>query len=75
MTRNNVVEECLETVHISISIDDKNLQSTVCNILNKIDVFFDRTIVKFSSRRKSAEVLRKKKKNNILMAVNSALML
>ena len=75
MTRNNVVEECLETVHISISIDDKNLQSTVCNILNKIDVSFDRTIVKFSSRRKSAEVLHKKKKNNILMAVNSALML
>ena len=48
---------------------------TVCNILNEIDVPCgpedledchrikgDRTIVKFSSRRKSSEVLRKKKK-------------
>ena len=67
--------ECLKIVGISISIDDKNLQSTVCNILNEIDVPFgpkgledyhrikgDRTNVKFSSRRKSSEVLRKNKK-------------
>ena len=67
--------ECLEIVGIPVSIDDKNLQATVCNILNKIDVPCgsedledchrikgDRTIVKFSSRRKSSEVLRKKKK-------------
>ena len=67
--------ECLEIVGIPISIDDKNLQSTVCNILNETDVPCDpedledchrtkgdRTIVKFSSRRKSSEVLRKKKK-------------
>ena len=67
--------ECLEIVDIPVSIDDKNLQATVCNILNKIDhpcgpedledchrIKGDRTIVKFSSRRKSSEVLRKKKK-------------
>ena len=65
--------ECLEIVGIPISIDDKNLQSTVCNILNKIDVPCgpedledchrikgDCTIVKFSNRRKSHEVLHKK---------------
>ena len=67
--------ECLEIVDIPISADDRNLQSAVCNIINKIDVPFgpedledchrikgDRTIVKFSSRRKSSEVLREKKK-------------
>ena len=67
--------ECLEIVGIPVSIDDKNFQATVCNILNEIDVTCcsedledchrikdDRTIVKFSSRRKSSEVLRKKKK-------------
>ena len=67
--------ECLEFVDISVSIDDKNLQATVCNILNEIDVPCgseeledchrikgDRNIVTFSSRRKSSEVLRKKKK-------------
>ena len=30
--------ECLEIVGIPVSIDDKNLQATVCNILNEIDV-------------------------------------
>ena len=67
--------ECLEIVGIPVSITDKNLQETVCNILNEIDVPCgsedledcqrikgDRTIVKFSSRRKSSEVLCKKKK-------------
>ena len=67
--------ECLEIVGISVSIDDKNLQGTVCNILNEIDVpcgsedlenchriTGDPTIVRFSSRRKSSEVMRKKKK-------------
>ena len=70
--------ECLEIVGIPISINDKNLQSTVCNILSETDVPCDpedledchrtkgdRTIVKFSSRRKSSEVLRKKEKKNI----------
>ena len=55
--------ECLEIVGIPTVIDDKNLQSTVCNILNKIDVPCgpedledchrikgDRTIMKFSRR-------------------------
>ena len=67
--------ECLEIVGIPVSINDKNLQPTICNILNEIDVPCgpedledchrikgDRTIVKFSSRRKSSEALRKKKK-------------
>ena len=58
--------ECLEIVGIPVSINDKNLQATVCNILNEIDVPCgsedledchrikgDGTIVKFSSRRKS----------------------
>ena len=76
MPRNNIGRrECLEIVGIPISIDDKSLQSTVCNILNKIDVPYgpedledcqrikgDHTIVKFSSKRKSSEVLHKKKK-------------
>ena len=65
----------LEIVGIPVSITDKNLQETVCNILNEIDVPYgsddledcqrikgDRIIVKFSSRRKSSEVLCKKKK-------------
>ena len=30
--------ECLEVVGIPTSVDDKNLQSTVSNILNEIDV-------------------------------------
>ena len=68
--------ECLEIVDIPVSIDDKNLQATVCNILNEIDhpcgpedledchrIKGDRSIVKFSSRRKSSKVLRKKKKS------------
>ena len=55
--------ECLEIVGIPVSINDKNLQATICNILNEIDVPCgsedledchrikrDRTIVKFSSR-------------------------
>ena len=67
--------EFLEIVGIPVSVDDKNLQPAVRNILNEIDVPCgpkdledchrikgDRTIVKFSSRRKSSEVLRKKKK-------------
>ena len=67
--------ECLEIVGIPVSIDGKNLQATVCNILNEIDVPCgsedleechrikgDRTIVKFSSKQKSSEVLGKKKK-------------
>ena len=32
--------EYLEIVDILISADDRNLQSAVCNILNKIDVLF-----------------------------------
>ena len=68
--------KCLEIVGIPISIDDKNLELTVCNILKEIDVPCgpedledchrikgDHTIVKFSSRRKSFEVLHKKKRN------------
>ena len=67
-------KECLEIADIPISIDDKNLQLTVCIILNEIDIPCgpedledchrikgDCTIVKFSSRRKSSEVLHKKK--------------
>ena len=59
----------------------------MCNILNEIDVPFgpedledchrikgDRTILKFSSRRKSSEVLRKKKKKTF-MALNLILTL
>ena len=66
--------ELLEIVGIPVSTEDENLQPTVCNILNKIDVPHgpedledchiikgDRTIVKFSSRGNSSEVLRKKK--------------
>ena len=69
------IRECLEIVDVPVSIDDKNPQATACNILNKIDhlcgpedledchrIKGDRTIVKFSSRRKSSKVLRKKKK-------------
>ena len=67
--------ECLEVVGIPPSINHKNLQSTVCSILGDIDVVCDsndiehchpikgdKTIIKFSSRRKSSEVLNKKKK-------------
>ena len=67
--------ECLEVVSIPSSIDDKNLQSTVCSILGDIDVVCqsnyiehfhrikgDRTTIKFSSRRKPSEVLNKKEK-------------
>ena len=67
--------ECLEVVGIPSFVDDKNLQSTVCSILGDIDVVCDsnniedchrikgdRTIIEFSSRRKSSEVLNKKKK-------------
>ena len=67
--------ECLEIVGIPVSIDDKNLQATACNILNEIDVPCgsedledchrikgDCTITEFSSRRKSSEVLHEKKK-------------
>ena len=67
--------ECLEIVGIPVSVNNKNLQATVCNIVNKIDVPCgsehledcyrikgDHTTVKFSSRWKSSEVLRKKKK-------------
>ena len=66
---------CLEVVGIPSSVDDKNLQSTVCSILGDIDkvcdsndiedchrIKGDRTIIKFSSRRKSTEVVNKKKK-------------
>ena len=69
--------EYIEIVGIPTS-NDKNLQSTVCNILNEIDVPCgpehledchrikgDHTIVKFS-RRKSSEVLRKNKKIRII---------
>ena len=55
--------ECLEIVGIPVSINNKNLQATVCNILNEIDVLCgsenledchrikgDHTTVKFSSR-------------------------
>ena len=71
--------ECLEVVAIQSSFDDKNLKSTVCTILADIDVVCDsndiedchrikrdRTTIKFSSRRKSSEVLNKKKKLKIL---------
>ena len=55
--------ECLEIVGIPVSINNKNLQATVCNILNEIDVLCgsenledchrikgDHTTIKFSSR-------------------------
>ena len=68
--------ESLEVVGIPSSVDDKNLQSTVCSIFGKIDVVCcdsndiedchrikgDRTIINFSSQRKSSQVLNKKKK-------------
>ena len=67
--------ECLEVVGILSSVDDKNLQSTACSILGGINVVCDsnnienchrikedRTISKFSSRRKSSKVLNKKQK-------------
>ena len=67
-------KECLEIVGIPVSINNKNLQATVCNILNEIDVPCGsedlgdchrmkgyRTIAKFRRRRKSSEVLRKRK--------------
>ena len=67
--------ECLEVVGIPSSVDNKNLQATVCSILGDIDIVRDsnniqdchwikgdRTIIKFSSRRKSSEVLNKEKK-------------
>ena len=67
--------ECLEIVGIPVSINDKNPRVTVCNILNEIDVPYgpedledchkikdDHTMVKCSSRRKSSEILHKKKK-------------
>ena len=57
--------ECLEVVGISTSVNDENLQSSVCNILKEIDVPCGPegledchrmkgglAIVKFSSRRK-----------------------
>ena len=56
-------KECLEIVGIPVSINNKNLQATVCNILNEIDVPCgsehledchrikgDHTTIKFSSR-------------------------
>ena len=67
--------ECLKTVGIPSSLDEKNLQSTVYSILGEIDLVCqpndienchrnrkERAIIKFSSRRKSSEVLNKKKK-------------
>ena len=67
--------ECLEVVGIPSSVNDKNLQSTVCSILGDINLVCDsndiedcnrikgdRTIIKFSSRRKSSKVLSEKKK-------------
>ena len=55
--------ECLEIVGIPVSINNKNLQATVCNILNEIDVLCgsenledchrikgDHTTIRFSSR-------------------------
>ena len=59
---------CLEIVDIPISIDDKNLQSTVCNILNKIDVpcgpedLEDCHRIKGDCTIVSSEILCKKKK-------------
>ena len=66
--------ECLKVIRIPTSVGDKNVQSTACSILNETDVPCgpedledyhrikgDQTIVKFSSRRKSSEVLLKKK--------------
>ena len=68
-------KECLEVVSIPSSVNDKNLQSTVCSILGDINVLCDsndiedchrikgdRTVIKFSSQMKSSEVLNKKKK-------------
>ena len=66
--------ECLEVIGVPSSFNNKNLQSTVCSILGDIDVVCDssdiedchqikgdRTIIKFSYRIKSSEVLNKKK--------------
>ena len=68
-------KKCLEVVSIPSSVNDKNLQSTVCSILGDINVLCDsndiedchrikgdRTVIKFSSQMKSSEVLNKKKK-------------
>ena len=65
--------ECFKVVNIPTSVDNKNLQSTVCNILNEIDISCaqedlkdchrirgNRTIFKFSSRRKLPDVLGEK---------------
>ena len=76
ITKNSTVEESVWRLSVyTPSVDDKNLRSTVCNTLDDINVVCDssdiedchwikgnRTIIKFSSRRKSSEVLNKKKK-------------
>ena len=67
--------ECLELVGIPSTIEDNNLENSVCKILNKIEVECtgedieachrirnNRTIVKFCKRKKANEILRKKSK-------------
>ena len=77
---------CLEIVCALSSLDDKNLQSTVCTFFGDINAVCDSndikdchrikgdiTIIIFSSRRKSSEVLNKKKKLKNLDIRNYAL--
>ena len=44
--------DCLKVVGISTSVDDKNLQLTVCNVLNKTDVLVVQKFVKIAIRSK-----------------------
>ena len=77
---------CLEIVCALSSLDDKNLQSTVSTFFGDINAVCDSndikdchrikgdiTIIIFSSRRKSSEVLNKKKKLKNLDIRNYAL--
>ena len=72
-------KESFEVVSIPSSVNNKNLESTVCSILDDIDVVCDsnniedchrikgdRTIIKFSSQRKSSQVLNKTRKHKHL---------
>ena len=56
--------ECVEMVGLPSSIEDKDLEPTVCRVLQHIGVGItgesDRTIIKFSRRKDCENVMRKK---------------
>ena len=56
--------ECVEVVGLPSSIEDKDLEPTVCRVLQHIGVGItgesDRTIIKFSRRKDCENVMRKK---------------